>query len=128
MTKDRYNEILENILGWGSEHEEEFRECLLNAMKLTDDEIKELRLTDYVKGDTEIDNLPTTITLDRNDIEDNGFNVYNDDELDEALGEYLSDEYGYCHEGFNYNVVWDKFLPDQPKEIKITNIKWDTTE
>ena len=128
MTKERLEEIIDSVLAWGNDHNEEFRECLLNAMGLTNNEIKELDLTDYVKEDTENDNLPTEITLDRIDIEDNGFNVYDDDELEEQLSEYLSDEYGCCHEGFNYDVVWDSFLPDQPRKIKITNIDWDTTE
>ena len=32
MTKERLKEILNNILAWGQEHEDEFMECLVYAM------------------------------------------------------------------------------------------------
>lgn len=48
MTKERLEKIINNVLDWGAEHEEEFRECLINAMDLTKEEIKELRLEDYI--------------------------------------------------------------------------------
>ena len=47
MTKERLEDIIENVLNWGTEHAEEFRECLINAMGLTKEEIKELHLEDY---------------------------------------------------------------------------------
>lgn len=55
MTKERLEEIINNILDWGAEHEEEFRECLLYAMGLTEEEIKELRLEDYICEDDDED-------------------------------------------------------------------------
>ena len=51
MTKERLEEIINNVLDWGAEHEEEFRECLIDAMDLTEDEIKELRLENYISED-----------------------------------------------------------------------------
>lgn len=48
MTKERLEEILNNILAWGNDHNEEFRACLLYAMHLTEEEIKELELEHYV--------------------------------------------------------------------------------
>ena len=51
MTKERLEEIINNVLDWGAEHEEEFRECLIYAMDLTEEEIKELRLEDYISED-----------------------------------------------------------------------------
>lgn len=53
MSKDRLREIIDNVLDWGAEHEEEFRECLIDAMDLTEEEIKELRLEDYICEDDE---------------------------------------------------------------------------
>lgn len=53
MTKERLEEIINNVLDWGAEHEEEFRECLIDAMGLTEEEIKEFRLEDYVREDDE---------------------------------------------------------------------------
>ena len=48
MTKERLEEIINNVLDWGAEHEEEFRECLIDAMDLTEEEIKEFRVEDYI--------------------------------------------------------------------------------
>ena len=72
--------------------------------------------------------LPSRTTISLEEIQDNGFNVYDDEELEEQLSEYLSDFYGYCHNSFNYEVIWNSQFPDQPTKIKITNIDWDTTE
>ena len=55
MTKERLEEILNNVLAWGGDHDEEFRDCLLYAMDLTDDEIKELELENYVREEDEDD-------------------------------------------------------------------------
>jgi hypothetical protein len=55
MTKERLEEIINNVLDWGAEHEEEFRECLIDAMGLTEEEIKELRLEDYISEDEDED-------------------------------------------------------------------------
>lgn len=55
MTKERLEEIINNVLDWGAEHEEEFRECLINAMDLTEEEIKEFRLEDYISEDEDED-------------------------------------------------------------------------
>ena len=48
MTKERLQQIIDNVLDWGAEHEEEFRECLIDAMDLNEEELKELRLEDYI--------------------------------------------------------------------------------
>ena len=48
-----------------------------------------------------------------------------EEELDEMISEYLSDEYGYCHNGFNYEIINEH---DEEFEIRIFNIKWDATE
>lgn len=51
MTKERLEDIVNNVLDWGAEHEEEFRGCLIDAMGLTEEEIKELRLENYISED-----------------------------------------------------------------------------
>lgn len=55
MTKERLEEVLNNVLDWGAEHEEEFRECLIDAMHLTEEEMTELRLENYVQGEDDED-------------------------------------------------------------------------
>lgn len=41
------------------------------------------------------------------------------DYVEEVIDDYLGDEYGYCVEGYQWEVDGDK--------IKITNIEWDLT-
>ena len=53
MTKERLEEVLENLLGWGSEHDEDFRSDMLYAMHLTDEEIEELNLQNFVEDSDE---------------------------------------------------------------------------
>ena len=55
MTKERLEEVLNNVIAWGGDHDEEFRGCLLYAMDLTDEEIKELELEDYVTEEDDED-------------------------------------------------------------------------
>ena len=58
-----------------------------------------------------------TITLDAL-----GLDSYEDDEeLEEAISDWLSDEYGYCHYGFD----WEH--GDDVDTIEIYNIDWDTS-
>jgi len=42
MTKERLKEMIDSVLAWGADHDEEFRECLVNALDITDEEYKEL--------------------------------------------------------------------------------------
>ena len=44
-----------------------------------------------------------------------------DDELEEVLSDYLSDTYGYCHNGFHFDE-------DEEGIILISDIDWDTEE
>ena len=42
MTKERLIEMLDGVLAWGADHDEEFRECLVDASGITEEEYKEL--------------------------------------------------------------------------------------
>ena len=53
MTKERLKEIINNVLDWGRVNDDEFKECLIKAMDLTKEEIKELRLEDYIHEEEE---------------------------------------------------------------------------
>ena len=59
MTKERLEEVLQNIIDWGMEHDDEFMECLVDAMDLSGDEVKELELEEYseVEDDEEEEEL-----------------------------------------------------------------------
>lgn len=49
MTNERLKEIINNVLDWGRINDDEFKECLIMAMDLTEEETKELQLEDYVR-------------------------------------------------------------------------------
>lgn len=50
------------------------------------------------------------------DMEDVNFQS-SDDEIEERLSDWLSDEYGYCHEGFDYEIIPEKVITKK-SEIK----------
>jgi len=131
MTKKRLEQILDNVLAWGAEHEEEFRECLIDAMDLTDEEIKELELEEYVREeeDEEEDlDLPDSLILNEDIIDDFDYDdgEVDDDSLQECIDNYLSDEYGYCINDYNYKCHYNE--KGKLIGIVIYNINWDTTE
>lgn len=65
-------------------------------------------------------NLPTELTVHYSYISDY-WDEINDDEQGEAIGDYLSNKYEYCHDGFDYEEL-------ENGDIHITNIQWDTEE
>ena len=42
MTKERLIEMIDNVLAWGSDHDEEFRGDLVYALNITEEEYREL--------------------------------------------------------------------------------------
>lgn len=57
MTKERLIEMIDNVLAWGSDHDEEFRGDLVDALDITEEEYQELfgeDLNDYL-GESEDD-------------------------------------------------------------------------
>lgn len=62
--------------------------------------------------------LPSIVNVNINDLN------YNPeyDNFDDLLSDYLSDTYGFCHYGFDYET--DIISGD----IKIFDIEWDTSE
>lgn len=65
-------------------------------------------------------NLPTELFVDGNEIYSYWDELDEDEKLD-MISDYLSDEYEFCHDGFEYEESSDS-------TIHISNIKWDTTE
>lgn len=65
-------------------------------------------------------NLPKEVDIDASIY---GIDLGSDEsEIDEWVSDYLSDTYGFCHYGFDYELDKDNNI------IKCSNIKWDTTE
>lgn len=63
--------------------------------------------------------LPTELYVNYYDIDAEWYNL-EEQEQDEAVSDYLSDEYGFCHRGFEYEEIGE--------QIHITNIEWDEEE
>lgn len=63
--------------------------------------------------------LPIEVFVNPYDI-DSEWDEMDNDEKEEAMSEYLSDTYGFCHYGFSYE--------DDGEQIHITNIEWDEEE
>lgn len=64
-------------------------------------------------------NLPDTVVVKFDDID-----TYMDDpEVDEVISNWLSDTYGYCHNGFEF-----KEIMQNNEYVMIYNIQWDTTD
>ena len=62
--------------------------------------------------------LPKRLTLDLDVL---GLDEYSDkDEIEDAINDYLSDEYGFCVNSWEYEIESDV--------IFISNIDWDTDE
>lgn len=57
-----------------------------------------------VDFEEDLDNLPSECYIDIEENDDTE-NDYEPDELDIRLGDILSDEYGFCHNGFYYELA-----------------------
>ena len=64
--------------------------------------------------------LPTSVLVNCYDIDADWYDL-DEDEKGEAIGDYLSNEYEYCHDGFEFEEV-------ENDDVHITDIKWDTTD
>lgn len=74
---------------------------------------------EWAENNREDVDLPSELTLSIYDFDyvDGETNI---DELNDSIGDYLSDEYGYCHNGFQFDVEGDK--------IYVYDIDWDLSE
>lgn len=84
-------------------------------------ELQEL-INKYGYPEEEEIDLPKDVVMDTQTMDDLGINPSETegDEIDEIISDWLSDEYGFCHFGFEYDVEGD--------HINIYNIEWDTSE
>lgn len=88
--------------------------------KILNDSLKENK--EDVKEDAHQDDLglPREVKIDLNDLPWVYFE--DEDELDDIISDYLSDEYGFCHYGFNWKYSADAGYVD------VYDIDWDTSE
>lgn len=112
MTKERLEELLNECIGYICEvvDDEEEARNVFNNLGFTKEE------QEYFDIPQEVE-LPTRITVNINDIEyDPEYGIAG------AISDYLSDTYGYCHYGFDFET--DTTMGD----ITVFNIEWDTSD
>jgi hypothetical protein len=68
------------------------------------------------RGIDDDEDLPTDLYVWRSNLE-----MEEDDDLEEVISDYLSDTYGFCHNGF-------QFLELDEDKILVTDIQWDIDE
>lgn len=82
--------------------------------ELTDEEYE--RLTEiWNKLEAKEPFLPTEINIPVNEIEGE-----TEEEIEESISDYITEDTGYCHNGFQYTLTDDHYY--------VYNINWDTTE
>lgn len=90
---------------------------VLGLSEVVDQYLREIR---KVLDNGLAETLPTTLTLTI------GVELPDDGVDGDVIGGYLSDTYGFCHHGFNYELCLDANL--EYKVVEVTNIQWDTTD
>ena len=72
-------------------------------------------------------NLPENIKITAATLALDTDDIYRDKEaMSDILSDYLSDEYGFCHKGFDYEVHYNEF--NEPSEVVVSDIQWDVDE
>ena len=132
VSRERLVEMIDSVLAWGADHDEEFRACLVYALGITDDEYEILfdeNLDTYLRGeDDDAPDLPDKVTLNEDIIKDFDYDDgdVDDESLQECIDNYLSDEYGYCINDYNYKCHYNE--KGELVGIDIYNIDWDLSE
>ena len=90
---------------------------VLGLSEVVDQYLREIR---KVLDNGLAETLPTTLTLTI------GVELPDDGVDGDVICDYLSDTYGFCHHGFNYELCLNDDL--EYKVIEVTNIQWDTTD
>ncbi len=67
MNKTRLDAVLNNILGWAAEHNDEFMNCIVEASEMTLEEAKEFNVEKYHKDFEEIANSNYKIVTEDGD-------------------------------------------------------------
>ena len=68
--------------------------------------------------------LPKNVTIDE-------LCILADEDADEIVCEYLTEEYGYCINNFKFKLTELPYKEDSNGsmyKVKVTNIDWDTSE
>jgi hypothetical protein len=67
--------------------------------------------------------LPSELEIDINELKE----FEDEQELEEAISDYLSDTFGYCHYGFGIDDIIEN-EDGEPAKVLVSNIDWDLSE
>ena len=90
------------------------------AQMLGYDDWEEFMHKDDDEEDDDEPDLPIELTVGCEEIY-SYWDELDEDDKGDMISDYLSNEYNYCHEGFDYEEL-------ENGDVHITNIKWDTEE
>jgi hypothetical protein len=95
------------------------------AKELLDGAMDEIEFEDTNEGlrESKPQGLPKSISIKASEL---GADSDDEDTIYDAVSDYLSDRFGFCHFGFSADIV--KNEDDEPSVIKVTDIEWDTNE
>lgn len=120
-TEDNVLRCLLNTIGeWFSDHPQASEDCR-NYVEQFD--LFEGGLLDEVFGREDL-GLPDEVIVSAEDVEIKNWG--DEEEVNQALSDYLSDAFGYCLNEFNYEL--DTCDSGEVVEIIVKDINWDTTE
>lgn len=72
-------------------------------------------------------NPPMNVIITASELELDTDDLFEDeDELSDIVSDYLSNTYGFCHYGFDMEKVYNE--NNEPSQVIVSNIKWDTTD
>ena len=115
MEKERLQELLNNILGWGVEHDDEFMQCMVAASGMT---IAEAREFEVVEFHEDYRNLPSELILSIED--DLGLTDIDDEKaVNEEIANYIDEHYPVSADG------WEWEVGDDCSEIVVYDIQWN---
>jgi len=117
-------ELLTAIGDWFADHPQARKDCKDHVLAL-DTFVPDGQLLDTVFGEEDDElQLPDDFTFPASEIEVENWG--DEEEVGDAIGDYISDIFGYCHYGFDYEL--DTMDSGEVKQIIVTDIKWDTSD
>ena len=118
MEKERLEQILNDIMAWGMDHDDEFMEALVYASGMTLEEAKELGVEDYHEDHEDHCELPDSLTLSIED--DLGLSDIDDENaVNEEIANYIDEHYPVSADG------WEWEVGDDCSEIVVYDIQWN---
>lgn len=118
ITDDDFNTVLERVKNSDASLENVVDQYLKEIREVLDEGLEEPE--DKLDLPDSVTITASQLTLDTDDI------VEDEDELSDIISDYLSDTYGFCHYGFEFEVLYNEF--NEPSSFVVSDIEWDVDE